>query len=224
MKKPTLILLIIVCLLCLLGVYLLRDNGTVKLEVPYFSQQYENSCEEASLRMALAYYGIKTDDMEIVKKVGYDPRPKDYENNIWDDPNKMFVGYIDSPANGYGVYGRPIARAAKAFGRNAIYTTYVTPSILAAAIVLRNPVVLWGNNGISVSPYTWKTPAGKTVIAFGGEHARLVVGFKGSILKPEGFYLHDPINGKQYDYWETKRLMENVKSVPGVTDQAVIVR
>ena len=64
-----------------------------KLDVPYYQQQYANSCEAASLRMALAYYGINiSDDLEIVKKFGYDPRDKDTINNEWDNPQEMFVG------------------------------------------------------------------------------------------------------------------------------------
>jgi uncharacterized protein YvpB len=221
MKKLSSI--IAIGIICAGAYFVTQDRGEVKLSVPYFSQQYQNSCEEASLRMALAYHSIETDDMQIAERAGYDPRPKDYEKNIWDDPQKMFVGYIDSPANGYGVYGKPITKAARSFGRGATYITHVTPAVLALSIAMRNPVVLWGNNGINVPPYAWKTPAGNEVKAFGGEHVRLVVGYRGSILSPDGFYLHDPINGGQYVYWDTDKLMENVRSVPGVTNQAVIV-
>ena len=202
------------------------ETEVFKLNVPYFHQQYLNSCEAAALRMALAYYKITTDDMTIVNKFGYNPRHKATSTNTWDDPREMFVGFIDQSGadSGYGVYGRPVEKAAKAFGRDAQFQNVVTPVYIAEQIKAGHPVIFWGFTSTTQTPYTWNVPKGGTVTAFKGEHARLIVGLKGSVSNPIGFYVHDPINGNQYQYWDSEKLMRQALYLPGVTDQIVVVR
>lgn len=202
-----------------------------KLKVPFFSQQYVNSCEAAALRMALTYFGIKTDDRELVNLFGYDPKPKDIERNIWDDPQKMFVGSIDvsGPAGGYGVYGLPVTQAAKTLGRNAEYRTTLTPKQLATEIKAGHPVIIWGYTSFKQPPYTWNTVNSSgmidgTVKAFQGEHARLVVGFVGQVSSPKGFYVHDPQSSEGFTYMSTENIMQQFSAVPGVTNQLVVVK
>ena len=198
-----------------------------KLDVPYYQQQYANSCEAASLRMALAYYGINiSDDLEIVKKFGYDPRDKDTINNEWDNPQEMFVGDIDivGSTKGYGVYGMPVAKAATSYGRDAYYETNITPTFLSAEIKAGHPIILWGYTSVTAPAYTWNLVNGGEVTAFKGEHARLVIGFSGDVDNPLGFYLHDPFNGNKSEYWTSNKLMNQVNAVPGVTNQAVVIK
>lgn len=197
-----------------------------KLDVPYFRQQYVNSCESASLRMALAYYGIETDDAEVLNEIGYKPRPRDTARGVWDDPHEQFVGFVDlqGNTNGYGVYGLPVARAAEEFGRTAEYRTVITPQFLAKEISEGHPVIVWGYTSLNESPYYWTTEEGKVVKAFRGEHARVVVGFRGPADKPVGFYVHDPVNGQKFQYWTDDKLIENIYGVFEVTNQAVVVR
>jgi uncharacterized protein YvpB len=197
----------------------------LKLDVPYHHQQFVNSCEAASLSMALGYYGVHIGDMAVVNAFGYDPKLKDVPNNIWDDPQKMFVGFVDlaSSTGGYGTYGRPVVKAAEAYGRTAIYKTSITPAELAAEIKAGHPVVMWGYTSLTQAPYTWNLVDGGTVKAFHGEHARLVVGVLGDISNPAGFYVHDPMVGA-YQYWSSTLLMKQFNSVPGVTNQVVIVK
>ena len=200
----------------------------VKLEVPYFKQQYNNSCEAASLRMALAFYGIKVDDdLDIVQKFGYTPKLKDVINNIWDNPNEMFVGDINAVGSttGYGVYSQPVVKTAISYGKTDSYDTKViTSQLLAKEIKAGHPVILWGYTSITTVPYTWNLTGGGEVTAFKGEHARLVVGFAGDITNPDGFYVHDPFNDRQYEYWPTDKLIDQVYAVDGITNQAVIVK
>jgi uncharacterized protein YvpB len=205
---------------------LLDSTNVVKLDVPYFHQQYPNSCEASSLRMALAYYGIETDDMGVLEKIGYRPRLKDQEKNEWDDPQEQFVGFVDvsGNTNGYGVYGLPVANAAKEFGRKAEYRTVITPQFLAKEISNKHPIIIWGSTTVTAPPYTWNLADGGTVKALKGEHARVIVGYRGPALDPSGFYVHDPINGKSYQYWTTTDLLDNLYGVTGVTNQAVVVR
>ncbi len=203
------------------------------LDVPYADQQYVNSCEIASLRMVLKYKGVEPqfapaiqDDMSLLQIVGYNPREKDIITNTWDDPQIQFVGYVDKVGKGYGVYGRPIARAAEALGRQTEYLTgaAIMPQKIAQEVRAGNPVIIWGNTSNSYPPYTWKTPVQTTVTAFKGEHARVVVGVIGATEQPTGFYVHDPITRENFKYWSARTFMDQMTSVPGVTDQAVVVR
>lgn len=196
-----------------------------KLDVPHFQQQYINTCEAASLRMALAYFGINTNDQDIVLRFGYNPRAKDEVKNEWDDPHKMFVGSINSTSTsaGYGVYGEPVVRAAESYGREAEYLKTITPTGIAEEIKAGHPIIMWGYTSITKVAYTWNLPDGGTAKAIKGEHARLIIGVVGNINNPLGFYVHDPANGNQAEYWPTESLMDQFNSVPDVTNQAVIV-
>ncbi len=203
------------------------NQKVFKLDVPYFSQQYANSCEAASLRMALAYYSIEiSDDMDIVEKFGYNPRDKDITLDEWDNPQEMFVGNIDivGSTKGYGVYGKPVMKAVLSYGRDASYETNINAQFLAKELKAGHPVILWGYTSITAPAYTWNLSGGGEVTAFKGEHARLVIGFSGDVENPTGFYIHDPFNGNKSEYWSTNKLMNQVNAVPGVTNQAVVVK
>lgn len=201
----------------------------IKLKVPYYKQPYPNSCEATSLRMALAHKGIKKNEIQILTKFTYNPTFKDWINNIWDDPQKQFVGYVDvagRPNGGYGVYGLPVSKAIESFGKTAVYATgtAITAQFLAEAIDAKNPVLVWGYTSLTEPVYTWTTRDGVVVTAVRGEHVRVVVGYKGTLEKPVGFYVHDPFTGKSNEYWTAQKLIDHIQKVPGVTDQAVIVR
>jgi hypothetical protein len=201
----------------------------IKLKVPSYKQQYANSCEAATLRMALAFKNIKKNEIQILTKFDYNPTYKDWTNNIWDDPQKQYVGYVDvsgKPNGGYGVYGLPVAKAIESLGLRSEYATGtdITASFLARSVDNRNPVIVWGYSSYTEPPYTWKTKEGIEVKAFRGEHVRLIVGYKGTVEKPIGFYINDSLKGKYAEYWTTQKLMENIQKVPGVTDQAVVVK
>lgn len=201
----------------------------IKLKVPYYKQQYPNSCEASALRMALAYYGIKKNDVDMLTQFGYNPHYRDWVKNIWDDPQKQYVGFVDvtgKPFGGYGVYGLPVARAAQFYKRTTEYATgtAITAKYLAKQIESGYPVVIWGYTSITEPPYTWTTPEGVEVKAFKGEHARTLVGLRGTSENPVGFYVHDPFNNKQYEYWPAATLIAHMNAVPGVTDQAVVIK
>ena len=89
------------------------------LNVPWNKQVYHLSCEEASLRMALAFEGIATTDDAILKIIGTDSRPAYFEPSgalRWGDPYASFVGNPNGSEvalTGYGTYYSTIARAAR---------------------------------------------------------------------------------------------------------------
>ncbi len=201
----------------------------IKLKIPHFMQPYANSCEATSLKMALAFKGVIKDEIDILAKFVYRPTVKDWDNNIWDDPQKQFVGYVDvsgKPNGGYGVYGLPVLRAVEGFGRTGVYATGtdITASFLAQEIDNNNPVLIWGYTSLKEPVYTWTTREGVVVTAVRGEHVRVVTGFKGTVDKPIGFYVHDSFYGRKDEYWTADALIAHIQKIPGVTDQAVAVR
>lgn len=205
------------------------QSGVTILNVPLYAQEYTNSCEAAALRMALAYYGIKARDMEIIEHFGYSPNLKNVPANIWDDPQEQFVGFVNATGRGqgYGVYGLPVVQAILDYGKKADYytgTSSITAQMLATSIRAGNPVMIWGYSSLTEKPYTWKSPKGKDILAFRGEHVRLVVGVSGPTSAPTGFYVNDSLTKKKAQFFKTADLMKNIYAVPGVTDQAIVVR
>ncbi|PID31025.1 hypothetical protein CSA80_00185 [Candidatus Saccharibacteria bacterium] len=171
-----------------------------KLNVPYYRQVHALSCEAASLRMALAYYGVATNDDAILQRIGYAPQPRDTATNTWQDPNIEFVGDVDGKlgVTGWGVYAGPVAKAARSYGRSA--DVVYSPSVqqVAAAIYSGKPVVAWGVMGWRAVDDSWNTATSGVVHAAKNQHVRLVYGVEGSASNPVGFYLHDPISGSKY--------------------------
>lgn len=196
-----------------------------KLNVPMYYQQYAQSCEAASVRMALAYKGAGSpSDWSILQRFGYDPRPMDKKKNLWDDPQQQFVGDVkgdQGKATGWGVYAEPVASAVRSYGRGASVRYGVSASFLAQNIYSGNPVVLWGIWGESAAQKSWKTPSGKKVTGPVPMHVRLVVGVKGKASNPIGFYINDPITGPTY--WTTSYLLSNVQRA-GAANQAVAIQ
>lgn len=194
------------------------------LPIAAFRQTRKQSCEAAALKMALAYRSIQTDEAELTKRFGYNPSTRNLATNVWGDPDQAFVGSIDGKQDytGYGVYAGPVAKAAVSFGRNAEALHGVSPQQIAAELADGNPVIAWGWNKKSVAD-SWKTPSGKTIKAWKGEHARLVYGFTGSIDHPTGFYLNEPASGTQL-YWTTDQLSANLNVFGNLSNQVVVVR
>lgn len=167
-----------------------------QLDVPFYRQEHALSCEVASLRMVLAYYGIKIEEEALIAKLPFDTfGPRDVKKNIWGDPNRGFVGDIDGkiPHSGYGVYEGPVQKIAAAF-REA--KTLANPELSEVLEIVKagHPVIVWGTlaSGRDIS---WKTREGEEIKAVLGEHTRIITGFKGSPENPRTIYLLDPIYG-----------------------------
>lgn len=194
----------------------------IKLGVPYFRQAYALSCEEASLRMALAYRGINVSDYDILVKVGYNPRPRDLATNSWDNPYQMYVGDVNGNmgTTGWGTYGPPIAAAAQSFGRNTSYISGISVNQIAQAIYDDDPVVIWGIVGSSARSDSWNTSSG-IVQAPRNTHVRTVYGVAGSVNNPIGFYVHDPLHGDLY--WTAAQMQLYMSFGNSLPSQGVIV-
>ena len=192
-------------------------SETVLLDIAVDLQDKPLSCEAAALKMALAQYGIRTSEDSIMQKVGFDPTP--HKGNTWGDPSSAFVGDINGRQNttGYGVYWGPIARAASTW-RPSEARTGMTVAELTHEILDGHPVIVWGVYGNGYRD-DWKTPSGKTILAWKGEHTRTVIGFIGSPEAPSTMILNDPYAGRLY--WSRAHFEQNWSAFENA---AVIVR
>lgn len=172
-------------------------------------QDYNLSCEAASLKMALAGKGIFVSETEIMEKIGYDLTS--HKGNIWGDPYQMYVGDIDGKMcrTGYGVYWKPVARAALNWREAESFSGWELKDLIRE-IEKGNPMVVWGvlPTG-TLNDCSWYTPEGKYVLAFKETHVRLVIGFIGSLNQPSKIILNDPLTGRIY--WSTAYFLENWK-------------
>ena len=176
-------------------------SRTIKLPVPLYRQAYAQSCEAASLRMALAYRGVHDSDWNILQRFGYHPHPRDKGANTWDDPTSQFVGDVNgdqAAGTGWGVYAGPVARAAGQYGRGASVAYGANANFVAQQIHQGNPVIAWGVWRIGAKIDSWRTPTGRVVSGPIPMHVRLVIGVHGEPGDPLGFYVHDPIVGSLY--------------------------
>lgn len=178
------------------------NSRVVKLNnVPFYRQVYAQSCEAASLRMALAYRGVHDSDWNILQRFGYHPRPRDKATNEWDDPNAQFVGDVNGnqgTGTGWGVYAGPVARAAGQYGRGTSLAYGANANFVAQQIHNGNPVIAWGVWRTGAKIDSWRTPSGRTVSGPIPMHVRLIVGVRGEPHDPLGFYVNDPISGQLY--------------------------
>lgn len=172
------------------------ESMVVSLNVPSYFQAYSLSCEVAAFKMVLAYYGIFVSEDTLLGQVGYNPHVRDQVNNIWDDPNAMFVGFVNGAQNttGYGVYWGPIASVANSYRLATAFSGW-SASNLAGALANGHPVIVWGSYGAGSSD-SWNLSGGGTVFAVKGEHTRVVTGFIGTVDNPTSFYLNDPLAGR----------------------------
>ena len=189
------------------------NSRAVRLNVPFYRQAYAQSCEAASLRMALAYRGVHDNDWNILQRFGYHPRPRDRATNEWDDPNAQFVGDVNGDqgaGTGWGVYAGPVARAAGHYGRGTSVAYGANANFVAQQIHNGNPVIAWGVWRIGAKIDSWRTPSGRTVSGPIPMHVRLIVGVRGEPHDPLGFYVHDPISGQLY--WTKAQFMAMMAS------------
>ncbi len=181
------------------------EEKVVLLNIAWDRQDRALSCEAAALKMALAGKGVRVSEDDIMAQVGYDPTPRTSDG--WGDPDSAFVGDVNGAQNttGYGVHWGPIARAASTW-RQARSVTGMSLTDAARELEAGNPIVIWGVTGPSYyNP--WFTPSGKKVEAWKGEHARTLIGFRGSVENPTSFIINDPLSGRVN--WSAAKLRAN---------------
>ena len=191
------------------------------LDVPAYRQAFTLSCEAASLRMALAYRGVMTDDAAILRLIGSDTRRAFYGDGVlrWGNPYKTFVGDVmgsETRLTGYGTYYPTIAKAAAAFGGKVLTAAEnVSPQAVYAQVLAGYPAIVWVT-------YQWVAAAPSGYIAFDGtqvpyagpvEHSVIVSG-----VNATGVLVNDPESGA---YWVAKGTFES--SYQTYNQMAVVV-
>jgi uncharacterized protein YvpB len=187
-----------------------------KLNVPFYRQQYSATCTAASLRMILAWRGIAADDMSIVQRMGYAPRPRDNSTNppTWDDPQSMFVGDINGSiqaGTGAGPDAPPIVKAAQSYGLSSSAVTGINSSWIAEQLHAGRPVIMFGATRASGNT-SWQTPGGGTATMNLTGHTTVVIGVKGEPSTPLGFWVSDPLGGTSF--WSTAAVESNIARDP----------
>lgn len=183
------------------------NKSVTVLEIPLDWQDHALSCEAASLKMALNYKEVFVSEEEIMKKVGYDPTPR--QNNVWGDPYETFVGNIDGKicATGFGVFETALARAAGEWRPAQSFFQWGIQD-LTREIAQGNPVVVWGTlPNKNLRDCSWHTKDGRYIKAFRETHVRLAIGFLGSPESPTAIILNDPLAGRLY--WSADYFLQN---------------
>lgn len=177
-------------------------DGGVRLNVPWFRQQYALTCESGSLRSALAFVGIDTGgDIPIMERLGVDVRNR--SGKYWGNPEEAFVGNFKGRMmrTGYGVHATPIARVATSYRpcNPATEVKSATDAEIAGYVNDGFPVQVWGaqRGGRPAKPVWWRSWDGGIVTAWDSEHTWLVVGFRGPASNPSHFIIHDPSRSRR---------------------------
>lgn len=196
-------------------------TGSRILNVPWYHQVFELSCESASLRMALAYEGIATTDAAILNIVGSDPRAAVFENGVmhWGDPFVSFVGNVNGSEialTGYGMYYPTVVKAANTLGAHVLSAGQgITPWQVYAAVLAGHPVVAWVTyKWVTLHRQDYVAFDGRTIIYAGpGEHAVTVVG-----VDPNRVLINNPWSGPE---WVSKSTFE--RAFATYDDMAVVL-
>ena len=184
--------------------------GSRVLNVPWYHQAFELSCESAALRMALAYEGIATTDQAILDIVGADLGRATFVNGAlrWGDPYVSFVGNVNGSElalTGYGMYYPTVVKAATQLGGHVLAQGEgIAPNQVYEAVLAGHPVVTWVT-------YQWVILRRQDYVAFDGrvipyagpgEHAVTVVG-----VDPTRVLINNPWSGPE---WVSKAVFERV--------------
>lgn len=171
----------------------LERDLDIKLDISFHRQEHSLSCEIATLKMALDYYGLDISENELLTNLVFDTTEPRSPQNIWGNPNLGFVGDIDGkiPDDGYGVYPKPLAQLTNRY-RPARAFEEATLSQILTEVARKRPVIVWGSIG-SGKDISWRAEDGEEIKAVLGEHTRVITGFSGTVSNPKKIFLMDPV-------------------------------
>lgn len=164
-----------------------------KLNVSYFKQENPFTCEAATIKMALNYFGDLLSERDILKFMPLDPTQR--SGDIWGDPDKGFVGNVLGKNNleSYGIHAAPTSKWIQNWKKTDLMQN-ASLSQLAKHIENNHPVIIWIYKGQG-NILKWKTREGKIIEVVEGEHTILLTGYAGSVDEPKLFYYIDPEEG-----------------------------
>lgn len=185
------------------------------LDVPFYRQVYNLSCEEAALQMALAYRGISSSQADILSNIGVDYRGvrRDGGGFHWGDPYSSFVGNPSGSENdysGYGTYFPTIASTARRYGARVRFADERYPAASVYSDILNgHPVVAWVSVDYAAHGNWVYTAFDGRPVQFGApyEHAVTVTG-----VNPDSVLINDPYRGR---IWMSKGAFEQAFAVFG---------
>lgn len=194
------------------------EAKSTRFNVPFYRQQYRASCSAASLRMILSYKGIDVKDMEIIYRMGYNPRQIDRSGNFpkWDDPDEMFVGDVNgkiTEGTAAGPDALPIVKAAKSFGRDSSRSLNINTNWISDQISKGKLVIAFGAFGGSNSFIQWITPNGRIETMNVKSHIVTVIGYKGEFNEPLGFWVNDPLSSNT-EFWSNSQMQNFINLDP----------
>lgn len=173
----------------------------VLLDAPVIKQfpELPRGCEVTSLAMFLQYFDVKTDKMELAKKIKKNKTPRTRKNGetFWGNPNDGYIGNMytyDKP--GYGVYHKPIIELAENYlPKKIVNLTGSKFEDLKLFLSNDRPVWIIINTTFKKLPNSafekWNTPNGEVKITY-KEHSVLITGYDESFI-----YFNDPISGEK---------------------------
>ncbi|MBP9813606.1 Ig-like domain-containing protein [Candidatus Woesebacteria bacterium] len=155
----------------------------VLLDVPYYHQQSNFTCNIAAARMLLSYRGIQTTEAALIHTIGLGGKR---------GSGNPSVGYIDD----YGTYWPAILRGIATHRPARLLESGNLVDILHE-IDRGNPVMTWGQNGWS-DPHdlSWTASDGTRITAINGMHSSVVRGYRGTAENPSLIYINDPWRGQ----------------------------
>jgi len=150
------------------------------LAVPYFHQEEEYTCEAAALKMVLHYYKVPVSEKEIIARTPLDKTPR--TKTTWGDPDLGFVGDIKGKTAevSYGIHWRAMARVAENWKHTEIIENASLKTV-EKHLREKRPIIAW-IAPLDARPMSWKTPQGKTINTFLGEHTVVITGFKAGVF------------------------------------------
>ena len=155
-------------------------------------QEHSLSCESRSATDLAAFWGAEFTEGDFFRRL-----PKS------DNPNKGFVGDVDSPPGsmpplGYGVYVGPVAATLRSFGLDALTRREWGLDGLKAELAAGRPVVVWATYDMKISEIlSWPSSDGVTSPVVQWQHTFIAVGYDAT-----GVYLVDAYDGvtKHFGY------------------------
>lgn len=172
----------------------------VLLNVPLVKQNPElkYGCEVTSLTMVLKYAGLKTNKMELYRRIKKDRDPlvrgKNGDILKWGNPSDGFVGDMTGRQAGYAVFDQPIEDLINQYlpGRALNLTNHSFEEVLTH-VSNGYPVVVWttGDYRLPDRPEGWRhgNQYIKTPLDL---HAVVLVGYDSGYV-----FLNDPLSGRK---------------------------
>jgi hypothetical protein len=151
-----------------------RDH-VFSLNVPWYKQQENFTCNVAAIRMVLAYRGVYLSEAQIKSMLG-----------IGTDPNSNWVP-------GYGVHWGPASNLIGNYRSVSVKQGWTLEEILRE-VEQGNPVILWWYNRYSQPPGAYTLESGVT--GWMGMHSEVVRGYIGSPSNPTAILTNDPWRGQ----------------------------